>query len=401
MLFFGGILTSGGYMVMSFGSNSSWLMILFAFMVVGFASGGAFVSTLGAGIKIVSQNPGTAVAVIGGGMSLSMAFVTVVFLVLREVGCDGTCDDGIWRTQLRVLSIICAVVQIPSAFVFRILDEPAAQTKEKQGVIQITDKESYNSFNQRSDDDEEADEIPNISSPLTTEGGDYEEPFLNKFRILKGGFFWCISLTYMTGVGGSLVIITQMTTIWDEFVEGSDHDRSNWIFSISLSFSLVNCFIGGMLFGAVADHMVNGKGIPRTKVVAVVFAIFSVIFYALGWVSIVQAPSSFVEILFMLLLISCGIPFGVFVTSFPTIVGESYPIQNFGINLGLVQISIGVATFVVPVLCTTVANQTGNYALVFLLFAIGYFVSAVSLFFVNPPPPQQIEQPADHSMTDF
>ena len=77
-------------------------------------------------------------------MSLSMAFVTVLFLslffdlisnlsillsftystlVLHAASCDGDCDNGIWRDQLRLLALVSFIIEAPATFILYYLDK--------------------------------------------------------------------------------------------------------------------------------------------------------------------------------------------------------------------------------------------------------------------------------------
>jgi len=203
---------------------------------------------------------------------------------------------------------------------------------------------------------------------------------------MKNAFFWCLFVTYAVGVGGCLVVITQMVYIWDALVDGTPQSRDNWVFEISLSFSLVNFLIGGILFAMVADHYVKKRGVLRTKVLSVVFFVFSFVFYALGGTTIPDQPSSFLQIVVMLLLVSTGIAFGTFVNTFPTLVGEHYDVKHFGLYLGLLQVGVAATTFLVPMLCTFFSEQTGSYFGVFIIFAVLYMGSGVALLLISPPP---------------
>lgn len=389
MVGIGCITTTGGYFVMSFGGQDSWLLILFAFMFVGFGSGGAFTSVLGFGLKSLSKNPGFAVATVGGGMSLSMAFVTVLFLILHSAACEGDCPSSIWRSNLRLLAVVAFCIEAPATVVLYYLDKKKKpisgllveteldneSTREKSNDWELRDGGAYSSDYRQEVSGLEEDDTLLVKQPQT---------FKEKLSVLQTYFFWVLFVAYAVGVGGCLIVLVEMVDIWDTFVENTPQDREGWIFPISLTFSLVNCFVGGILFGWVSDVLV-ARGLDRTKALSFIFIIFSLVFFALAGTLIPDVPPSSLQVIVMLLLISTGISFGTMVNTFPTLVGENYDMANFGLYLGLLQVGVAAATFLVPMLSTLDYNKTGSFFGVFCLFALLYLICGIVLFFVKPP----------------
>mmetsp|Transcript_5542 Transcript_5542/g.15690 ORF Transcript_5542/g.15690 Transcript_5542/m.15690 type:complete len:492 (+) Transcript_5542:97-1572(+) len=357
-IFLCGGLASIGYTIMSFCGKDLWWLIMLSFMVTGFGSGGAFNAVLGTAIKSLPSNPGLAISFVGAGMSLSMGFATVVFIVVEAAAeCP---NDNCWQAELQALGVLMGIVTIPGAIIYRYL----LSKKQAQGIIV---------------------ERPSIQRIHESESEEEELSFVQKLSIINNKFYVVLEFAYMVGIGGAVAIISQLTNIWDAFI-GEGSDRSSWATWISLGFSLINAFIGGMVFGAFCDHMVLRRNYKRYMLLGVLFIIYSGIFLGMAALSIFDDVSStLLQVLMLLLMVAVGGLFGACVNTFPTIIGETYDIRYFGVYLGFLQVGSAVSTFLVPYLCSVNFDQAGNASVALSSLGILLLFSGGGLLLVKAP----------------
>mmetsp|Transcript_3495 Transcript_3495/g.5198 ORF Transcript_3495/g.5198 Transcript_3495/m.5198 type:complete len:535 (+) Transcript_3495:5-1609(+) len=384
-------LTAGGYMLASFLSESTYPLMLICLLLVGFGGGATFTCALATIFKVFSSNPGLPVAFVAAGMSLSMAFSGVLTTIYDSAsGCD---KNECWRGELRVISLACGLIQLPCSFLLRHYYSSSTTTSQQQNDI-LNEAEFDREYSQIPVDLQSSDEDLPLShsasaerdlDKLTTNKPE-EKPvsIIDSFTILKNAFFLLFALAYNVGIGSGLLVVTQTQQLVVSFA-GEQHE--DWTTGVSIAFSVANAILGGGLSGFVSDYMVNKKRVSRVRVYAVIFIVYSAIFFAMGVMSTV--PSEYTDnmgskVIFMMLIVLIGVEFGTNFVLGPAIVGELYGGVNFGVYFGYLQVATAISTFAVPALATLNVQSQGNFGYMFFAFQFLLFFSGTAIFFKKP-----------------
>eukprot|EP00002_Diphylleia_rotans_P036503 TRINITY_DN8050_c0_g1_i13.p1 TRINITY_DN8050_c0_g1~~TRINITY_DN8050_c0_g1_i13.p1 ORF type:complete len:428 (+),score=79.61 TRINITY_DN8050_c0_g1_i13:80-1363(+) len=300
--------------VLSFLANKDNIFLIYiGVLFVGFGSGAAFISAMQASLAIASEYAGKAVAIVGGGLSLSMSFIILIRIVYNEAsGCSGA---SCWREHFYVITIIASIMMIVPSFFFKSAPRP------KSVESQITDTSSVDSTT--------IDRQVTLSESLS---------------IFRHGFFWALFFGYLTSIGTGLLILTQISNMWEDFDKSGD----DWSEIVSLFYSL-STFLGGLISGAVSDHFKNRD--PNRIIMLSVFILFAVANIG-GIAFMLLSPSSDdgLKVLFAILITNVGISFGSYFTFYPVITGEVYGNANFGKYFGYIQLASSAASVIVPIL---------------------------------------------------
>jgi Major Facilitator Superfamily len=241
---------------MSFCTSSTWWLLAILFTVVGFGSGTTFIAALSTSIRMLPNNTGVAVAFTGGAMSLSMAWVgAVIAAYANSQECSielGNTDC--WRGQLRLVALICALLVIPTIYVFWMADRARATPEETNSITVIEDLSSGKSdeFGQIQMDFEDGEAAENRDTPALPSPQETPVGLLESLRIIPNVFFLILAFSFMVGIGAGLLVVTKTSSLWSSFTLG---EHQSWTTVITICFSVANACIGGGISGILSDAL--------------------------------------------------------------------------------------------------------------------------------------------------
>eukprot|EP01102_Stenamoeba_stenopodia_P008030 TRINITY_DN2280_c0_g1_i1.p1 TRINITY_DN2280_c0_g1~~TRINITY_DN2280_c0_g1_i1.p1 ORF type:complete len:552 (+),score=74.51 TRINITY_DN2280_c0_g1_i1:218-1873(+) len=408
------------YIAMSFITTSDQLWIMWIlYTIVGFASGAGFLATLSIGLKAVVSNPGTGLALTGSFMSLSLMFTNLLTQLSRRVtNCDKGDEDNdgpCWPINVRTLAIVSCVVQLPAVVVLFITErrKQKQETDTKYTSVATSTPPPSPKLTIRARSRLGLDSPPSpigirlatfassstsgsssFSSLASLEVLSTDEPTkvtaLSSLKILKNVFFLILMFSMFTGLSSGLIVITQ-GKLWSPSFT-NDAKAAFWQNDIFNGFSIANC-ISNLLSGWVCDKLLLKYRFQRHKFAAIIMMftaaiyLFITIIYSTTAASIHEKePGKGLQVVFAILLASTGACFGSFLTIFPTIVGDYYGPENFGIYYGYLQIGSCIATFVTPIGAQAFYDSVkwNSYACPLLTMTICCILSSVLLLVKKP-----------------
>lgn len=353
----GSVMSVVGYICMAFTGAKTWYLMWGCFTLAGFGQGAVFIAAMGASMKALPDAPGTGVAAAGSAMSLSIAWS--VFWVDRYdewADCD---SPDCWRDALLVWAIGCMVLYF-IGFNMVFFGTPAQLTNEERVALDphmndMTDDSVING-----DTWEEAPKSEGVT-------------LVQSLNILTDMFFWALFLAYFCGIGYGLLVINSLFPIW--FGVSGNYD---WVSTITFLFSIANG-TAGLLSGTITDTLVSKRFASRATCIAAYLLVASVWCAIVGTALSLSAESTFRQVIVAFILIMVGFFWGCAFVLFPTIVGESWDPQNFGIYFGYLQFASAGAALIIPWFSQGLV-YIGDYWLVFWSFAPLMAVAACVLF---------------------
>lgn len=142
-------------------------------------------------------------------------------------------------------------------------------------------------------------------------------------------------------------------------------------YQVAWGYLLVSLFAGANAVGRLAGGVLCDRvGYIGNLRIALALMVMAILFYLSGW----SWPALIIATSLL------GLSYGSMQTSFPTIVGNLYGLDNFGINYGMAFTAIGFVGSLGPLFAAYLAELTNSYYPTFLL---GLIASITCLFLVN------------------
>ena len=137
-------------------------------------------------------------------------------------------------------------------------------------------------------------------------------------------------------------------------------------FQVSWGYLLVSVFAAtnaaGRLGGGILFDRIGYIGNIKVSLFMMLAAMM-LFLSGFGWPALVAAT-------FLL-----GLSYGSMFTSFPTLVGAIYGLENFGLHYGMIFTSVGIVGGLGPLLAAFMAERTGSYNLIFIIGLIAALFS--------------------------
>lgn len=209
----GAVLTSSGYLAMSFTDKGTYPAMVASLTIIGFGSGASFLGALSTGLKVIPGYPGVGVALVGACMSISLALTNGIVEFDREV--LGCAEDDCWPYYLRSLAVTTATFLFAPSFILCLLP-PDADSKAKQPQRPTPANHTI-----QGDDWSEQELARDLFAPAgkvpqavlvdeALKAGQTDSPvsLLHSLNALGNLFFWLLIFGYFSGIGSAVAIIT-------------------------------------------------------------------------------------------------------------------------------------------------------------------------------------------------
>ena len=237
------------------------------------------------------------------------------------------------------------------------------------------------------------------------EDNDSPVTVVQSLKIVINFFFLLLLLSYFSCIAMGLIVVIFFETLWVNFGGSPD---SAWVSVISIGFSVANASFN-LVGGFTSDWLVRRGWLSRGKFIGCYELIWMLIMITIGVMSFFSSSNAGIQAIFAILLISVGGGWGMSYTMFPTIVGEEYGFQNFGMKshgdcllylltyplpvvkgvyFGYCNFGSAVASIVTPQVVSLLGNHvTDGYSVAVFLVAGLLGLSGMGVLFKNPTPP--------------
>ncbi|KAB3530773.1 OFA family MFS transporter [Alkaliphilus pronyensis] len=183
-------------------------------------------------------------------------------------------------------------------------------------------------------------------------------------EVIKTKQFYLLWTMFCFGTFAGLLIIGQLAKIG---LEQANMKNSYMLIGI---YALFN-FSGRIGCGIISDKL------GRMKTLFLMF-LLQVIAYALF-------PSLNAPTTLMIGIAVVGFTFGGMLTIFPSVTADYYGLKNFGVNYGLVITAWGIGGVFGPLIGGIVRDETGAYALSYIISGVLSLCGAILTFYIKAP----------------
>lgn len=218
-------------------------------------------------------------------------------------------------------------------------------------------------------------------------------------EMLKTAQFWLLWLTYFAGCTAGLMVIMNVTNVWQSFSllgkAGTTIPNDVWQSVISQGATAVIVVaifnsLGRIIWGKVSDS------IGRKPTLLIMFLLSGAVMLVLNWMSGYA--------LYLTGTALVGFCFGGFLALFPAVTADYFGTKNIGVNYGWMFLAYGAGglfgPWLAPKLMKVVATipylnakgivepkpfEAGNYMTAFLISGAMCIVSALIILVVKPP----------------
>lgn len=191
-------------------------------------------------------------------------------------------------------------------------------------------------------------------------------PNLDWHELLHSPQFYQLWLMMVLAASAGLMIISQVAII------AKEQAGWKWGFVPIATLAIFNT-LGRVVSGFLSDR------IGRTRTMVLAFSLQAVNMFVFKYYTspgLLVFGSAFT-----------GLCYGTVFTLFPTTTADFYGVRNLGVNYGLVFTGFGVAGVLGPIAGARIHDQSGSYALAYLLAAIMLLIGAALAAMLKAPQP--------------
>lgn len=192
-------------------------------------------------------------------------------------------------------------------------------------------------------------------------------------EMIKTGRFWLLWLTYFIGCTAGLLIIMNVTNIWQSItaLNGAVGAAALVVILVSIANSL-----GRIVWGKISDS------VGRNKILFLIFAILEATMFVLAFAAGPYLAAAGFAIV--------GLCFGGLLALYPAITADNFGAKNVGANYGLMFTAYGAGGLLGPWLAPRLmtlsqgATPAGDYSAALLIAGILCLAAALIILFFQP-----------------
>lgn len=377
----------GGYAAMSWSESPALVML--SYVAVGIGSGAAFVSALTTSIAI--GHP-LGVASVSATMSLSISLsVYAVNEYADESGCDA---DRCWRNYARLFAVLCAGAFAIGSLGFLLFQREIARSQEQlRGLAASSASMGADEAREREEAIHRASIVHTPSSRQLLAEDRRPVSFASSLRSIQSRFFAAFFLANLVGYGSGTLVVTQAKQLWGAYNAGGDPAAAEWNKHITTYFSF--CTAGTNVLVPLLVQFLQRHSVARRKSVLAVWLLGQgLLFLAAGSLAAAGAGASSpaARRAYVALMAATGLGFGGFLVLIPQTVGAEFPVKDFGVSIGFMQIGSAIFTVAVPSLSAGADKLAGSYNSMYFGFAVLLAVSALCVALVDLPSERRARQ---------